>query len=295
MSVSRGRALALFAAAPAVASCAFAGSRVRVGSKNFTESFVIAEIYAQALERAGMRVDRLFNLGSTQIAIAAMERGNVDLYPEYTGTALIDVLHLPPMADPRAAYALVARLFRRRYDFVWLAPSPMNDSQGLATTRDIASRHALADLSDVARAAPQLRLATIQEFLARPDGLPGLQKFYGGFRFADVRTYDIALKYAALIDGRADVSSAFTTDGAIATYSLVVLRDDRHFWSAYNVAPVVRAPALAARPQIARVLNAISPAITDEAARTMNAAVEHRQQDPADVAAAFLRAIGAQR
>ena len=292
--MNRRRAIALFGA-PLLARCAFDPNAVRVGSKNFTESFVIAEIYAHALERAGMRAERLFNLGSTQIAIAAMERGNIDCYPEYTGTALIDVLHLAPIPDPRKAYAVVAREFERRYGIVWLNPSPMNDSQALATTRAIAQTRRLATLSDVSRAAPQLRLATIQEFLARPDGLPGLQRFYGGFRFAQVRTYDIALKYQALLEGRADVASAFSTDGEIATDALVVLRDDRHFWSAYNVAPVVRRAALAARPQIARVLNAVSPAITDTAAQTMNAAVEKSQQDPADVAAAFLRSLGARR
>jgi osmoprotectant transport system substrate-binding protein len=238
-----------------------------------------------------MRVERLFDLGSTQIAIAAMQRGNIDCYPEYTGTALIDVLHLPPIPDSRKAYAVVSQEFARRYDIVWLDPSPMNDSQALATTRAISQAKRLATLSDVARGAPQLRLATIQEFLARPDGLPGLQHFYGGFRFAQVRTYDIALKYQALLEGRADVASAFSTDGEIASDALVVLRDDRHFWSAYNVAPIVRQAALAARPQIARVLNAVSPAITDTAAQTMNAAVEKSQQDPADVAAAFLRSL----
>ncbi len=294
MTISRRRALALFGAAPALASCGLRGSRVAVGSKNFTESFVIAEIYAQALEGAGMRVDRLFNLGSTQIAMAAMRRGDVDLYPEYTGTALIDVLHLAPIPDPKKAYDVVARLFRERYGIVWLEPSPMNDSQGLATTREIAASKRIATLSDVARAAPALRLATIQEFLARPDGLPGLQRFYGGFRFGEVRTYDIALKYRALAEGKADVASAFTTDGEIATDSLVVLRDDRHFWSAYNVAPVVRAKTLDARPHIARVLDAVSRRITDRAARSMNAAVERFSQDPADVAAAFLRSRGSQ-
>jgi osmoprotectant transport system substrate-binding protein len=292
--VNRRRALALFGS-PLLARCAFDPNAVRVGSKNFTESFVIAEIYAQALERAGMRVERLFNLGSTQIAIAAMERGNIDCYPEYTGTALIDVLHLPPIPDSQRAYAVVAREFERRYGIVWLHPSPMNDSQALATTRALAETKHLATLSDVARAAPQLRLATIQEFLARPDGLPGLQRFYGGFRFTQVRTYDIALKYQALLEGKADIASAFSTDGEIATDALVVLRDDRHFWSAYNVAPVVRRAALTARPQIARVLNAVSPAITDAVAQTMNAAVEKSQQDPADVAAVFLRSIEARR
>ena len=126
-----------------LAACGARSGAVRVGSKNFTEIFIIAEIYAQALERAGVRVERRFNLGSTQIAMAAMERGDIDLYPEYTGTALIDVLHLAPMHDPRALYATVAREFQRRYALTWLQPSPMNDSQGLATTRAIARREGI--------------------------------------------------------------------------------------------------------------------------------------------------------
>jgi osmoprotectant transport system substrate-binding protein len=274
-----------------LARCAFDRSRVRVGSKNFTESFLIGEIYAQALENAGMKVERLFNLGSTQIAMAAMERGSIDCYPEYTGTALIDVLHHAPIAEPAAAYAVVTRLFEERYGIVWLQPSPMNDSQALATTQRISQAQGLTTLSQVAVAAPSLRLATIQEFLARPDGLPGLQHAYGGFRFREVRTYDIALKYRALLEGSADVASAFSTDGAIAADRLVILRDDRRFWSAYNVAPVVRKAALRDRPAIARVLNAVSPAITDQAAQSMNAAIENAQQDPADVAAAFLKRL----
>lgn len=288
MTLSRARALAVLGTAPLLARCAFDTDVVRVGSKNFTESFVIAEIYAQTLERAGIRVRRLFNLGSTQIAMAAMLRGNLDCYPEYTGTALIDVLHAAPIADSRAAYDAVRDAFERRFNLVWLSPSPMNDSQGLATTRALSKRLGLRTVSDVARAAGRLRLATIQEFLARPDGLPGLQRAYGGFHFADVRTYDIALKYRALLDGQADVATAFTTDGEIATSNLVVLRDDRHFWSAYNVAPVVRRDALTARPAIARALDRVSPAITDVAMRAMNARVEARGEDPADVAAAFL-------
>src|SRR5580658_5515036 len=112
--LTRRDTLALLSVAPLAAGCDLAASNVRIGSKNFTESFVIAEIYAQSLERAGIRVERLFNLGSTQIAMAAMERGNIDCYPEYTGTALIDVLHLAPIPDPRAAYAVVSRRFEQR-------------------------------------------------------------------------------------------------------------------------------------------------------------------------------------
>ncbi|HVA33781.1 MAG TPA: glycine betaine ABC transporter substrate-binding protein [Candidatus Baltobacteraceae bacterium] len=287
MNLTRARMLTLVASSVALARCGSRAPSVRVGSKNFTESFLIAEIYAQALEAAGLRVERRFNLGSTQIAMAAIARGDIDLYPEYTGTALIDVLHRKPLSDPREVYAVVSDAFKQRYGLVWLTPSPMNDSQALATTQAIAQRERLSTLSDLASKASHLRLATIQEFLSRADGLPGLQRAYGGFRFAQVRTYDIALKYRALLSGKADVASAFTTDGAIATDRLVVLRDDRHLWPPYNVAPVVRQAALEAHPQIASVLDAVSPGITDARAQSMNAAVESGQ-DPSDVAAAFL-------
>jgi osmoprotectant transport system substrate-binding protein len=265
---------------------------VRVGSKNFTESILIAEIYAKALERAGVRVERHLNLGSTAIAMAAIERGDIDVYPEYTGTALLDVLHLAPMSDPQKIYATVAAAFAKQWHLQWLTPSPMNNSQALATTKAIAKAQKLATLSDLSKAAPHLRLATIQEFLARADGLPGLQKFYGGFNFEQVRTYDITLKYKALKSGAADIASAFSTDGTIALDDLVLLRDDRHFWPAYNVAPVVREDALAKDPRIAPALNALAPAITDRAAARMNAAVEGGQ-DPGDVAEAFLDSLAA--
>lgn len=292
MNLSRSRALTLIGCTPLLARCGRRSHGIRVGSKNFTESFIIAEIYAQALEAAGLAVERRFNLGSTQIALAAMQRGDIDLYPEYTGTALIDVLHMAPIADPRKLYETVAGQFASRYNLAWLQPSPMNNSQALATTKEIAARENVATLSDLAPIASRLRLATIQEFLSRPDGLPGLQKLYGGFHFRDVSTYDIALKYQALLSNKADVASAFTTDGAIATDALVVLRDDKHLWPPYNVAPVVREQLLSEQPRVAAILNAVSPKITDGAAQQMNAAVENRHEDPADVAAAFLKSNG---
>jgi osmoprotectant transport system substrate-binding protein len=288
MTLTRARAIAALASFAAFPSCA-SRNAVAVGSKNFTESIVIAEIYAQALERAGLDVVRRLDLGSTQIAMAAMARGEIDIYPEYTGTALIDVLHHAPIRDPNANYAYVREDFAREYEIMWLKRSPMNDSQGLATTASIAQRYHLRTLSDLAPVASRLRLATIPEFISRPDGLPGLQRVYGGFKFASVRSYDISLKYEALLDGDADVATAFTTDGAIAVDRLVVLDDDKHLWPVYNVAPLVRQATLAREPRIAPVLDAVSPRITDATARAMNAQVESRDRDPADVAAEFLR------
>jgi osmoprotectant transport system substrate-binding protein len=288
MIVTRGRAIATLASLTALAGCSRGGA-IAVGSKNFTESILIAEIYAQALERARFKVVRRLDLGSTQIAMAAMARGDIDLYPEYTGTALIDVLHEAPMTDPRAIYRIVKSAFAHRYDIAWLAPAPMNDSQGLATTAAIAKRYDLRTLSQLANVASKLRLATIPEFVSRPDGIPGLQRLYGGFHFESVRTYDIALKYDALLDGQADVATAFTTDGAIVSDHLVVLEDDKHLWPPYNVAPLVRGQTLSREPRIASVLDAIAPHITSAATQAMNAQIESHDRDPADVASAFLR------
>lgn len=229
------------------------------------------------------------NLGSTQIAMAAMQRGDIDLYPEYTGTGLIDVLHLAPIRDAKQLYERVRTEYQRRYGMTWLQPSPVNDSQGLCTTRRIAQRFGLRTLSDCANAAPQLRLAAVPEFVARADALPGLQKYYGGFKFKQVRTFDIGLQYAALQHGDADVATAFTTDAQIAVNDLVVLRDDKAFWPPYNVAPVVRNETMHARPEIARVLNEIAPLLTDSAVRTLNMQVNVQHVDPADAAEAFLK------
>lgn len=289
-TLSRKRLLLLLGAAAVLPRCAGGKSNaIRVGSKDFSESVSIGEIYAAALERAGIPVERHMNLGSTQIATAALRRGDIDLYPEYTGTGLIDVLHLAPMHDPSKIYSTVKAAYEKRFGLTWLDPSPVNDSQGLATTKAIAQRYALRTLTECARLAPQLRLAAVPEFVTRADALPGLQSYYGGFHFKSVRTYEIGLQYEALLHGDADVSTAFTTDAQIVADSLVVLRDDKHFWPPYNVAPVVRMSTLSAHPRIAAVLNRLAPLLTDNAVRHLNVQVNVQKMDPADAAAQFLK------
>lgn len=289
MRLTRGDLLALLGACLVLPNCSAKTAGLRIGSKNFTESYIVAEIYAQTLENNGIPVERKFNLGSVQIAMAALTRGEIDLYPEYTGTALVDILKLPPLRDPNQIYGTVKRDYQRQFDLTWLAPSPMNDSQALATTQAISKQYTLTTLSQCARLAPKLRLAAIPEFVARADALPGLQKFYGGFKFKEVRTYDIGLKYKALLDGDADVCTAFTTDGQIGVDNLVLLKDDRDFWPAYNVAPVVRDAILQKYPAMAGLLNRATALITDESARKMNYEVEGQHQEYADVVSAFLK------
>lgn len=288
-----GRVGLLAGGAVSLADCAGggdAGSHVAVGSKDFTEELVLGEMYAQVLEHRGLQVERKLNLGGTQVAMAALQRGDIDLYPEYTGTALITVLKAPVQGDAAAVYAKVKAAYARDYALTWLAPAPMNDTQALATTQDVARKYGLRTLSDVSRAAPKLRLGAIPEFTKRDDGLPGLQRVYGGFQFAQVRLFDIGLKYAALLRGQVDVVVAFGTDGQIVADKLVVFEDDKHFWPAYHVAPVVRAATLKRLPQIGPALDGLAPLLTDDVMRTLNYAVDGAKREPADVARDFLTA-----
>ncbi len=283
-------AIALLAAAPLATACAGrAGNAVSIGAKDFTEELVLGELYAQLLETHGFHVTRKFNLGGTQVAMAALRRGDIDLYPEYTGTALLSVLRETSIPGAAEIYRDVARVYRERYALRWLAPAPFNDTQALATTAAIARRYGLRTLSDVSRAAPHLRLGAIPEFTTRPDGLPGLQRAYGGFRFAHIALFDIGLKYTALETGRVDVVVAFGTDGQIAHDRLVLFTDDKHFWPAYQAAPVVRADTLARLPALAGLLDGLSPLLTDDVMRELNELVDREKQDPADAASAFLR------
>jgi osmoprotectant transport system substrate-binding protein len=293
---TRARALALIGAslgAGALGGCASSPpDGVSVGSKDFTEELILGEMYAQLLERAGLSVTRKLDLGGTQVAMEALLRGDIDLYPEYTGTALVTELKLSPGKDASANYATVKRDYAARYKLAWLNPAPFNDTQALATTQAVRARYRVNTLSDLAQAAPQLRLGAIPEFTKREDGLPGLQRAYGGFRFKDVKLFDIGLKYQALQSGQVDVVVAFGTDGQIDVDHLYVFVDDKRFWPVYQAAPVVRQDALAKHASIAPALDALAPLLTDGVMRGLNAQVDGEKKDPADVARAFLAAHG---
>jgi osmoprotectant transport system substrate-binding protein len=295
--MTRSAALRMLAAAALLpAGC---GGRpaaaIKVGSKNFTEELLLGEMYALCLERAGYAVERKLNLGSTQIAMEALRNDDIDLYPEYTGTALVVQLKLPPMSDPRKVYDTVQKLYGKIYGLTWLAPAPMNDTQALATTHVVSARYGLRTLSQCSRLAPQLRLGAGHEFIERPDGLPGLQHAYGGFKFASVKITALGLKYKALLAGDVDVALAFGTDGEIDADKLVVLEDDRHFFPPYQVAPVVSASALRRFPKIPSALNALSPFITSATMRRLNWRVDGNHEEPADVARDFVTTTFANR
>lgn len=263
---------------------------VAVGSKDFTEQFIVAEMYAQILEEAGFSVERKLNLGGTPIAHEAIMNGDIDLYPEYTSTGLLTMLKLSPIADAQEIYETVKAGYEEQYELTWLTPSPFNDTQALAMTKEVAAQHGITNYSDLSQKSPDLVLGGPAEFIEREDGIKGLQQAYGGFEFKEIKQLGTgSLRYQALLEGEVDVVVAFGTDGAIKGNDLLLLVDDKVFYPIYNVAPVIRQDTLAKYPEIATLLNDFAPLLTDDIMSGLNWQVDGPEaKEPAEVARAFL-------
>lgn len=261
---------------------------VKMGSKNFTEALILGEMYALALEEKGYPVERKLNLGGTLVAHESLKNGDIDVYPEYTGTGLMNILEQDPMYDADEVYEAVKKGYQDNWNLVWLERSNANDSQGLVTTKAIAEAYDVYTLSKMSEVAPELRMAAVPEFEDRDDGLKGLQRVYGGFEFASVDLYDYGVKYRVLEDGEADVTVGFTTDGALVDDNFVLLEDDKHLWPPYHVVPVVRGELVESHPEIADIMNAVSATLTDEVLITLNAKVDMDGEEYADVAKEYL-------
>ena len=267
---------------------------IKIGSKDFTEEFIVAEMYAQLLENKGFTVERKLNLGGTPIAQTAITSGDIDLYPEYTSTALLTVLKLKQIQDPQTIFSTVKSEYEKQYQLTWLNPSPFNDTQALAMTQATADKYGIKTYSDLAQKASELVLGGPAEFFGREDGLKGLQQAYGGFQFKDTKQLGTgSLRYQALLDGQIDVVVAFGTDGQIKGDNLALLKDDKGFYPVYNIAPVVRMDTLQKYPQIADILNQLAPLLTDQVMSGLNWQVDGPdKKEPAAVAKEFLQSSG---
>lgn len=273
--------------------CSGGGDKtVTVASKDFTEQFILGEMYAMLLEDAGFTVERKLNLGGTPVTQQALLDGEIDLYPEYTGTGLLTVLKMGVMSDPQAVYTAVKDAYQEQFDLAWLDPAPMNNTQALAMTKARAAELGITTFSDMVANASELVLIGPPEFAEREDGIPGLKSVYGDFEFKDFLTVDPGLRYQSLTSGEADVVVAFGTDGELAAYDLLSLVDDKGLYPPYQVAPVVRQEALDANPDIATVLNKLAPLLTDATMQRLNNEVSGNGREPADVAREFLIAQG---
>lgn len=261
------------------------GSRKKiiVGSKSFTESNLLAEIYSLALEDAGYQVERKFNIAGS-IIHQAITSNEIDLYPEYTGTALLSVLNGPVMTGEEEVYRYVSKEYEDKYNLRWLEPSPLNDGQGLVIWTETALHYGIKSLSDLQKNADKIRFASQGDFDEREDGLPALEAVYGPFLFASSTVYDDSLKYDVLKNGRADVAVAYTTEGVLDSSEFTLLEEDKKVWPPYHAAPVVRKEILEEYPDMEQVLNDISGKLTTEEIIKLNRRVDIDKEEMEETA-----------
>jgi osmoprotectant transport system substrate-binding protein len=270
---------------------ASAAGAIRIGTKAFTESLILGELYALAIEdKCGLAVERKFSLANTTIH-QSLTSDEIDIYPEYTGTALLSVLKLPLETDPRKVYDTVKKQYKDRYGLVWLDYSSANDGQGIAVTRAVSDKYGIKTISDLQKHAKNIRFISQGEFDERADGIPALEKAYGPLDWKSLTVVDNALKYRTLKSGAGDATPAYTTEGNLVDKDFVLLDDDKHVWPPYNIAPVVREEILAAHPRIEGVLDRIATLIDTPTIAGLNAQVDINGREYAEVAKEFYRSI----
>jgi osmoprotectant transport system substrate-binding protein len=263
-----------------------------VGSKDNTENHLIGEMYAEIFEDMGMKVTRKLSLGGTAPTFEALKKGDLDIYPEYTGTGLTVMLKQPVEKDQKKVEQTLSDGFKQ-WNLEWLESAPENATYGFATKKETADKYKLESISDLAAHSSELTLSYPQEFDVRDDSLPGLQKAYkdkGGFKFKKQFQIDYSLRYNPLKEGQSDVTVSVGTDGQISGMGLKLLKDDISFFPIYHVAPLIRKEKLDKEPAIKERLNKLSKLLTDEAVQKMNWQVDGPDKKEIEaVAKAFLK------
>lgn len=250
-------------------------STIRVGSKNFTENLIVGELYALALEDAGYKVERVPNIPGSHIHNSIVN-GEIDIYPEYTGTGLLSILELDLITDPQKGYDIVKSEYEKRFNLIWLDYSSVNNSQGLVIRTDVAKKLGIKTISDLQKHVSKLRFVTQGEFNERADGIPRLEGIYGEFDLnpVQIKVYDNSLKYKMLLRKQGDFAPAYTTEAQLLNSEFTLLEDDKNAWPPYNLAPVIRKPVLKANPEIADILNKVSASLNTKKMIELNAAVD---------------------
>ncbi len=276
-----------------IASCSTdRDSTIVVGSKNFTEQVVLGEILAQQLESmTGAHVERRFYLGGTYIAHQALLAGRIDVYVEYTGTALTAVLKQPVVSDPRVAYEKVRAGYTSQFALEIGPPLGFENTFAIVVRGKDARRLKLRTLSDAAPHGREWRAAFGYEFMERPDGFRGLAAAYGLEFATPPRIMDLGLLYRSLTEDQVDLVAGNSTDGPISALDLFVLEDDRRYFPPYEAVPVTRTEVLRRFPMFRSALEQLRGQIDASEMRAMNQAVDGSRRDVSDVAREFLREL----
>ena len=288
ISLAAGAALAVAALLAVINLLPATSGRVAVGSKDFTEQVLLGELLAQTIEaKTPLRVERRFDLGGN-LAHQAMVAGEIDLYVEYTGTALLAILKDKPLKDPEEVYRHVKSVYAAQFNSHWGEPLGFNNTFAILVRGDDAQRFKLKSISDAARVSAQWRAGFGQDFMSRPDGYPGFVKTYG-FHFAQTREMDLSLTYRALAEKQVDLIAGNSTDGLISRYNLMQLSDDRNYFPPYDAVPVIRQSALDKFPELNGALQQLGGILSVEEMRRLNYAVDGEHRPAKDVIHEFLK------
>ncbi|MGJ9385470.1 glycine betaine ABC transporter substrate-binding protein [Salipaludibacillus sp. CF4.18] len=267
------------------------GKSIRVGSKDFTENLIVAELYSLALADAGYDVERVFNIAGSVIHTSVIN-DKIDLYPEYTGTGLLSVLKMDLNSDPDEVYQTVKKEYDEQFDVTWLDYSEANDGAGLVIWKKVAVELGITTISDLQKHANELRFASQGEADYREDGIPLLEKVYGEFNWESSKVYDNGIKYEVLRNNEADVTPAYTTEGQLVnTDEFLLLDDDKQVCPPYNLAPIVRNNILEANPDIAEVINKVSDTLDTKTVTELNAKVDIDKEEYEEVAKEYYKSI----
>ena len=281
----------LAALVPALAGCS-KSDKIVVGSMYFTENKLLAEMEAQLIEKnTGLAVERKFNMDGSPICFQALKGGQIDLYPEYTGTALMTFLKRPVDSDPDRVYKTVSEEFEKQFQLSWLKPLGFNNTYAVAVTRNYAEQNGLETVSELVPLSKNLIFGAEHQFFDRSDGYQGLIKTYA-LAFRQSSKMDVSLKYQALSQGKIQATDAFTTDGQLKALDLVCLKDDRRFFPPYYAAPVVRDETLKKHPELRNALNKLAGKINETTMQDLNYQVDSEKKAVESVASAFLKEKG---
>ena len=274
-----------------LAGCTGAGGdKIVIGSKNFTENMILGHIFAEYIKaNTDLKVEYKENLGGTMVCFEALKKGDLDIYPEYTGTGLTAHLKMDVINDPDEVYSIVKREFDSQFGITWLNELGLNNTYAVAIKEDYAAQNNIQSVSDLATFSDQLTFGAEHEFFDRMDGFEGMVETYGLTFKGEPVKMDVSLKYQAMAEDRIQVTDAFTTDGQLITYKLKVLEDDKGFFPPYYAAPIVKNETLKAHPELEELLNKLSGKITDEAMQQMNYQAETEKKPMKDIAIEFLK------
>jgi len=285
-----GGVLFIVATAALLLSCSPSHpDRIVVGSKNFTESFILGELIAQQIEaHTNLKVERRFYLAGTYICHQEILSGRIDIYPEYTGTSLTTILKLPTRGDRMDVYQRVKQEYERRFGLHLGPPFGFNDTFAMEVRGEDARRLNIRTLSQAAAFSPHWRAGFGYEFMERPDGYGGMVATYGLHFAEQPRIMDLGLLARALKDHQIDFAGGNATDGLIPALDLFALEDDRHYFPPYEAVPVIRQQTIQQHPEVARVLAELDGKISNAQMQRMNYAVDGQHRDPREVAREFL-------